>query len=170
VANFGSNNVSAFTIDPRTGALTAVGVPVISGASPSSLAVEPTGRFAYVTNRNSSSVSVFAINPNTGALAAAGLPVDTVTGPISVTVDLSGKFAYVASDISDTISTFAINATTRLLRVQHYRLDLSGLCVRFLPHKNQPASCSGINQNPNSSIPVTFETCAVDVCSRSKYA
>ncbi len=73
MANFGSNNVSAFTIDPRTGALTAVGVPVISGASPSSLAVEPTGRFAYVTNRNSSSVSVFAINPNTGALAAAGL-------------------------------------------------------------------------------------------------
>jgi len=169
VANFGSNNVSAFTIGPRTGALTAVGVPVISGASPSSLAVEATGRFAYITNRNSSSVSAFAINPNTGALAA-GLPVDTVTGPISVTVDLSGKFAYVASDISDTISTFAINATTRLLRVQHYRLDLSGLCVRFLPHKNQPASCSGINQNPNSSIPVTFETCAVDVCSRSKYA
>jgi len=48
VANFGSNNVSAFTIDPRTGALTAVGVPVTSGASPSSLAVEPTGRFAYL--------------------------------------------------------------------------------------------------------------------------
>jgi hypothetical protein len=113
VANFGSDNVSAFTIDPRTGALTAVGVPVISGANPSSLAVEPTGRFAYVTNRNSSSVSVFAINPNTGALAA-GLPVDTVTGPISVTVDLSGKFAYVASDISDTISTFAITASALL--------------------------------------------------------
>src|SRR5690348_15242045 len=50
VANKGSNNVSAFTIDPRTGALTAVGSPAAAGTSPLSVAVDPTGKFAYVAN------------------------------------------------------------------------------------------------------------------------
>jgi len=79
------------------------------------VALNPSGKFAYVANLGSNNVSAFAINANTGALTAVGLPVDTITGPISVTVDLSGSFAYVASDISDTISTFAINATTGAL-------------------------------------------------------
>jgi YVTN family beta-propeller protein len=79
------------------------------------VAVEPTGKFVYVTNHNSNSVSVFAIDPGTGALTAVGSPVATVTGPVSVTVDFLGRFAFVASDISNNVSVFAINGNTGAL-------------------------------------------------------
>ena len=39
VANFGSNNVLAYTIDASTGVLTSVGSPVASGTGPGSITV-----------------------------------------------------------------------------------------------------------------------------------
>src|SRR4051812_40072222 len=50
VANFNPNDISAYTIDATTGALTALGAPVAAGTSPSSIAVDPTAKFAYVAN------------------------------------------------------------------------------------------------------------------------
>ena len=40
--------------------------------NPSSVTVDPSGRFAYVTNANSDDVSAYTIDPATGALTAAG--------------------------------------------------------------------------------------------------
>jgi len=71
VANSGSNNVSAYTIKPVTGALAAVvGSPFAAGSGPVSVTVDPAGQFAYVANLGSDNVSAFTINPATGALAA----------------------------------------------------------------------------------------------------
>jgi 6-phosphogluconolactonase (cycloisomerase 2 family)/uncharacterized protein YjdB len=65
--------VSHYTIDPTTGVLTlAVAVapatnPVTVGTGPTSVAIDPSGGFAYVTNRDSglpSTVSQFAIAAN----------------------------------------------------------------------------------------------------------
>jgi 6-phosphogluconolactonase (cycloisomerase 2 family) len=65
--------VSHYTIDPTTGALTlAVPVapatnPTTAGTGPTSLAIDPSGGFAYVTNRDSgvpSTVSQFSIAAN----------------------------------------------------------------------------------------------------------
>ena len=48
VANEVSNNVSGYTINPSTGALTAIaGSPFAAGSIPSSVAVHPSGKFAY---------------------------------------------------------------------------------------------------------------------------
>ena len=97
VANPGSNNVSGYTINATTGALTAIaGSPFPAGASPFSVAVDPTGKFAYVANESSQSnnVSGYTINATTGALTAiAGSPFPAGAGPVSVAVDPTGKFA-----------------------------------------------------------------------------
>jgi DNA-binding beta-propeller fold protein YncE/tetratricopeptide (TPR) repeat protein len=116
VANTSSNNVSAFTIDVATGALTAVvGSPFAAGASPTSVTVHP-GKFAYVANVGSKNVSVFTINAATGALTAVPRsPFTAGMGPFSVTVDPSGKFAYVANVSSNNVSAFTIKATTGAL-------------------------------------------------------
>jgi hypothetical protein len=54
VANFLSNNVSAYSIG-SSGALTPIpGSPFAAGFNPSSVAVDPMGRFAYVANSDSS--------------------------------------------------------------------------------------------------------------------
>ena len=51
VASNGSDSVSGYTIDPNTGALTAIAdSPFPAGAGPASVAVDPSGKFAYVTN------------------------------------------------------------------------------------------------------------------------
>ena len=69
VANPTSNNVSAYKIDPISGALTPVnGSPFTAGASPSAVGVDPTGKFAYVANAVSTDVSAFDIDSASGAL------------------------------------------------------------------------------------------------------
>ena len=80
VANQTSNDVSAYTINAVTGALTripcVVGVGVscnfngdfLAGTVPASVTVDPSGKFAYVANFNSKDVSAYTINAATGAL------------------------------------------------------------------------------------------------------
>src|SRR5712692_5008509 len=72
VANAGSNNVSAYTIDSTTGVLSPVpGSPFAAGSEPLSVAVDPSGKFAYVVNGNviPGSVSAYTIDSATGALS-----------------------------------------------------------------------------------------------------
>jgi YD repeat-containing protein len=86
VANQGSNNVSAYTIDPNTGILTPVpGSPFAAGNGPVFVAVDFSGSFVYVTNKGDNTVSAFSINLTSGALTpVAGSPFDTGTAPVSV--------------------------------------------------------------------------------------
>src|SRR5437868_173609 len=62
VANFTSNNISAYTINASTGELTAVGQPIAAGSGPAAVTMHPSGKFAYVANFDSNDVSAFSIN------------------------------------------------------------------------------------------------------------
>ncbi|HKC44301.1 MAG TPA: beta-propeller fold lactonase family protein [Burkholderiales bacterium] len=127
VANFSSNDVSAYAIDPTTGVLTPVpNSPFSTGPSgvhPFGVTVHPSGKFLYVTNNGSGNVSAYTIDATTGALTAIDAIPGTVaidnfaagTGPQSVTVDPSGKFAYVANNASNNISAYAIDASSGAL-------------------------------------------------------
>jgi 6-phosphogluconolactonase (cycloisomerase 2 family) len=137
VANNGTNSVSAYAINASTGALTRIdcgggaGCNVedfTAGASPWSVTVDPTGKFAYVANLSSASISAYSINAGTGVLTGIscggglGCSGDLFTagaGPRSVTVDPSGKFLYVANSFNvaggNSVSAYTINATTGAL-------------------------------------------------------
>jgi 6-phosphogluconolactonase (cycloisomerase 2 family) len=70
VGNWGSSDVSAYTINATTGALTAVtGSPFAGGYAPSAVAVDPSGKYVLAANYWSDDVSVFVINAATGALS-----------------------------------------------------------------------------------------------------
>jgi 6-phosphogluconolactonase (cycloisomerase 2 family) len=88
VVNLNSNNVSGYTINATTGALTPIGgSPFAAGSAPNSVAVDPTGKFAYVANPNSNNVSGYTIDPTTGALTAiGGSPFAAGSAPSSVAV------------------------------------------------------------------------------------
>jgi YVTN family beta-propeller protein len=45
---------------------------VAAGLSPTSIAIDPSGKFAYVTNSNSNDVSMYSIDAATGALTQIG--------------------------------------------------------------------------------------------------
>jgi 6-phosphogluconolactonase (cycloisomerase 2 family) len=64
-------NVSIFSIDATTGSLTSIGT-TDTGADPTSIAIDPSGNFAYVTNYKSNSVSMYSIDAVTGALTLIG--------------------------------------------------------------------------------------------------
>ena len=127
VANFGSpitgispSNVSGYTINPSTGALTTiVGSPFTTGGDPRSMAVDPSGKFAYVADFMGN-VLGYTINPSTGALTAiAGSPFAAGIGAISVAVDPSGMFAYVANaqviGQNGNVSAYTIDSSTGTL-------------------------------------------------------
>ena len=75
VANFNSNNVSAYSINAASGGMSSLGLPVIAGTNPRSITVDPTGAFVYVANSGSGNVSAYSINPASGVLANLGAAV-----------------------------------------------------------------------------------------------
>jgi 6-phosphogluconolactonase (cycloisomerase 2 family) len=114
----GPGSVSMYAINATTGALTSIGTiatgTMIAESSSNSIAVDPTGAYAYVTNSGSNNVSMFSINATTGVLTSGGL-IDAGTTPISVAVDPTGKFAYVTNIGSNDVSMYTINGTTGAL-------------------------------------------------------
>jgi probable HAF family extracellular repeat protein len=108
-------NVAGLRIDRLTGKLIPLpSSPYNAGAVPSAIAVDPSGRFAYVASFGSSSVSAFKIDQRNGAL----LPVASYpagTDPEAVAVDPLGKFVYVANGSSNDVSGYAINQATGAL-------------------------------------------------------
>ena len=125
VANFGGNpgsgtegtTVSQYLIDAATGVLTANGTAT-TGRSPYSIAIDPTGTYAYVTNQGDDTVSQFTINAN-GTLSPLGTPVNTGSKPYQVTVDPTGHYVYVANLASagtaGGVSQYTISGTGTLV-------------------------------------------------------
>jgi len=112
----GAGSVSAYGIDGGTGALTPVsGQPFAAGDGSTSLAIDPTGRFAYVNNEDDSpggDVYGYTIDAATGALTAMpGIPFLVGSGAFAVAIAPNGKFGYIGSG-SAQITPFSINQTT----------------------------------------------------------
>ena len=61
-----------YSIDPRSGKLSFLGVEPIQGKVPRNFAIDPTGRFLLAAGQGSASVTVFRIDPVTGKLAFTG--------------------------------------------------------------------------------------------------
>jgi DNA-binding beta-propeller fold protein YncE len=79
------------------------------------VAVDPTGKFAYVPNSGSNDVSGYAINATSGALKPVkGSPFAAGTNTDGVAVDPLGKFAYAANDGSNNVSAYAISTNGAL--------------------------------------------------------
>jgi len=123
IASGGTAAVTVFNPAPGGGASDPATFTIAAGGvGPTSLAVDPTGRFAYVANDGcpdafAGNVSMYTINPTNGTLTSAGPPVTTGDfGAESVAVGPSGKFAYVANwgegNTAGSVSVYTINGTT----------------------------------------------------------
>lgn len=108
-----SDNVSMYGINTTTGTLTSLGT-MTAGAFPSAIAIDPSGKFAYVTNSNSNNVSMYTINSDTGALTFMG-PITAETDPVFVAVDPTGKFVYVTNSSSNDVAMYILNTNTGAL-------------------------------------------------------
>lgn len=82
-SNRGHDSLALFTVEERTGRLTAAGHEPTGGKTPRNFAIAPDGRFLLAANQNSGNILVFAIDQKTGKLNATGQKVD-VPAPVCV--------------------------------------------------------------------------------------
>ena len=113
-----ASSVSAFTISPTSGALSAVGqaVPLPGSTLPSLefAATTPTGNFLYVPLTAGNSVAAFSFDMTTGALTAIpGSPFPVASMPQTVTA--TPTTIYVMRSLDNKISAFAWDKTTGTL-------------------------------------------------------
>ncbi len=114
IANQATNNISVMALTPATGMLTNVGgSPFADGTNPGAVAIDPTGKFAFVVD-TSTSLSVFSIGAAGGLTPVAGSPFAIGAQGVDVAVDPSGKFVY-TSNVNGTISGFSLNTGTGAL-------------------------------------------------------
>jgi 6-phosphogluconolactonase len=102
-----------------------------SGAA---IAVPPSGRFVYATNRGHDSVAIFAVDPANYRLR----PVDWVSTcgkvPRFMTLDPSGQVLFVANEASDTIVSFRVDPASGGLTPTGQVLETgSPVCLLFGP-------------------------------------
>jgi 6-phosphogluconolactonase (cycloisomerase 2 family) len=117
VANQGTSNVSVLSLDPSTGALTAVpGSPFPSGSAPGPVAIDPSGKFVFVGDTGGNSLSAYTID-SAGSLtpvSGTSIPLGGITQPSSIAVDPAGKFVYV-SIVPREVAGFALDPSTGAL-------------------------------------------------------
>ena len=116
VVNSGSNDITHFTIDQATGEIDDGGaLAAAAGTTPTDLALDPLGRFAFVPNSGSHDITVFSIG-------ADGTLTDNLTtfsvpngAPAAAVVEPSGRFLYVTLPAWEVVLQLDIGSDGTLL-------------------------------------------------------
>ena len=120
-----SGTVSAFAVDPRTGALTFLNRQLTHGTDPCHVVLDPAGTHVFVANFMSGSVCVLPVRPD-GSLGPAsdfiqhigsGIDPTRQAGPHahSVTLDAAGRFAFVPDLGLDRLMAYRFDAVRGML-------------------------------------------------------
>lgn len=115
VVNELDSTVTTYAYEPEAGELHAQGVvtmlpPDFTGKNTGSeIAVHPSGRFLYASNRGHNSIAILAIGAD-GALTPQGWTPTGGTTPRYFGLDPAGAYLYAANQDSDTIVAFRVDA------------------------------------------------------------
>jgi len=119
VANVGSNNISVFSIDSGSGALTQIaGSPFPVGLVPLNMQLTPSGNYLFVSASSTPLGFIATLSVSAGALQTVSLTHSDGTTPQGLAIDPSGSYLYVGNTVqSNSISTFAIGSSGSLNEV-----------------------------------------------------
>ncbi|MHB1156516.1 MAG: lactonase family protein [Phycisphaerales bacterium] len=96
------------------------------------IAVHPSGRWLYGSNRGHDSIAVFRIDPDTGKLTGIGHEPTRGRTPRHFNIDPTGTFLLAANQKSDNVQVFRIDAQTGLLTAAGQPVSIpSPVCVVF---------------------------------------
>ena len=120
VANSGSFDISVFSINSSTGALTLVpqsgGTTAGIGMSALNMQLSPSGNTLYVTGQVGTQGFIQEFPVSSGVIGApvTGSPFLTGNGPYGLAIDLGGTHLYTANKIDNSISAFSIKSSGAL--------------------------------------------------------
>jgi 6-phosphogluconolactonase len=108
-----NTQIDGFAQNTTTGSLTPVAGNVAAGVAPSAIAIDPTSRYLYVTDKYQNVVYGYQIaSQNTGALIPlVSSPYATGQFPVSITFEPRGKYVYVANYNSASVSSYSFNTS-----------------------------------------------------------
>lgn len=92
-------------------------LPISAGNSDYGLAVDPAGKYLFVTETGANAVRVLSIAASGALTKVSGSPFKTGLGPKAVLVDSTGAYVYVANATDGTISAFSLAATGSLTSI-----------------------------------------------------
>jgi 6-phosphogluconolactonase (cycloisomerase 2 family) len=113
--------VATFTVNTTTGALTWV-YNEPTGAGPSAVTTDTTGKFVYVTNAPGASVSAYSVT-TTATSGGNPEPLTPITGqpfaaggtPVALAIEPTDHYLYVLNQGDNTISGYSINSSSGAL-------------------------------------------------------
>jgi len=98
------------------------------------LALLPSGKFIYGSNRGDDSIAVFAVNKSTGRLSFVERPSSHGKVPRGFAIDPTGQYLIAANQNSDSAVVFRINARTGQLTWTGQTVEVGKpVCVVFAP-------------------------------------
>ncbi len=103
------------------------------------IAVHPSGKFLYASNRGHDSIAVFSVDPAKGTLAHVEFVLTKGRTPRSFAIDPTGSWLLVANQASDNVVVFRIDSKSGRLTPTGQGLSVpSPACVTFvsLPQAN----------------------------------
>jgi 6-phosphogluconolactonase len=125
-----ASTVTVFAYDPAAGTLEpkqAIGTLPADFNAPNDtaeIAVHPSGKFLYVSNRGRDSIAVFAIDPKTGILASIGDFLTRGQTPRNFVIDPSGHFLLVANQKTNDLEVFKVDPGSGELAYTGERLEI----------------------------------------------
>jgi 6-phosphogluconolactonase len=134
--------VTGFGYDPQTGTLGPIetlstlpaDVTERTGFSGAEIAVHPSGRFLYASNRGHDSIAGYAIDAATGKLTLLGVEPAEVKTPRHFTIAPGGKYLLAAGQSSGTVAVLVIDQTTGKLTFTGKTVAVPApVCVMFGP-------------------------------------
>jgi len=100
----------------------------------SEIAVHPSGRFLYGSNRGHNSIAVFRVDPDTGTLTSLGCEPSQGEWPRNFVIDPTGRFLVAGNRVSGNVVVFRIDGETgRLQPTGHSITAGAPACVRVAP-------------------------------------
>ena len=142
VINELSSTIGAFGWNAANGTLTAEQrvstlPPGVSAANAAAeIALHPSGRFLYGSNRGHDSIAVFRVDPGSGALTLVEHEATGGRTPRNFAIDPSGRWLIAANQDSNSVVTFRIDQQTGALeRAGNATTVPLAVCVTFVPDR-----------------------------------
>lgn len=140
VVNEMISSVTAFSWDAKRGALAAVQTvstlpEKFEGKSYcAEIAVHPSGKFVYASNRGHDSIAVFAADPKTGKLTLVELEPTQGKTPRHFALDPTGGWLLAENQASDSVVVFRVDRKTGRLDASGGNVEVpSPVCAVFVP-------------------------------------
>jgi 6-phosphogluconolactonase len=100
--------------------------------STAEIAVHPSGKFLYASNRGHNSIVAYRIDPSNGPLSLIGHTTANINFPRNFAIDPSGASLYVANQKGDSIVQFRIDPTTgKLTPTGHVTRSITPVAIVF---------------------------------------